>query len=232
MSSNPFVRIASDADLACILGWLREEWVADGCREGIWNNRNLIAEAHEKRSLLALIEQPTDSAVGLCVGGLTENGGLFAIRSDVRRSGRGTTLFEHCLAAAKLLGKDGLRILMTPDSESFWEKCGFQKYQDLYAALPIEYPGSSFDDDEPKVLSIELFDESGGFIADGQRRVSEVDGEWVLESSFARVAKSGDWLIELTLDGRRILRDKVKRRGCGVQWKSPIVQVMEVYEEG
>lgn len=122
------VQKATSEDLKFVLDWLKCEYEDDD-GEGFWCNRNVISRALDSDELWVI--RRNGQAVAFQVG--TYSADIVSVRKDYRNCGLGRALFEASLERAR---KDDVNVLhgqCAPETSlGFWEKMGFERYQDRH----------------------------------------------------------------------------------------------------
>ncbi len=121
MSDRPVVRIATSADLAATMIWLKADYTATN--EGFWVNRHKIERAFDEGRLSVL------DVAGDVVGLLDDTAPgpeIVEIRRDVRNRGYGRILAEYAVQAAFNRGNSVVETECAPaTSVPFWRRMGF-----------------------------------------------------------------------------------------------------------
>ena len=124
---------ATEDDLRLILGWLQREYEEDG--EGFWCNRGVITRSfHEDHNLWVIRE--AGEAVAFQVGDYGTD--IVCVRKDRRGRGYGTTFVHFSVDRALEDDVNVLKGECSPTSSlPFWEKMGFERYEDPNAWVAV-----------------------------------------------------------------------------------------------
>lgn len=126
---HPNIRQSTDADLASLMAWLKQQ-AHDGVDDTFWCNRRLTVKAHNEGGLLVYIDPELRQPVAYQWGGFISPG-ILEVRNDMRGRGIGKALVEHSLALAAQAGDDLLWIQCKPSSSiEFWQRMGFTLLDD------------------------------------------------------------------------------------------------------
>ncbi len=226
------IRKATPSDVSEILAWLKQEFDEEG--KGFWCHRDSIASSGA--DICALIENKTDKPVAFCQGGLVGGGGFFEVRPNMRRKGLGTLLFDHCLEQAKKEERLGLWIRCTSDSVRFWEKCGFENFEELgnefNAVLPISYCVTMPEHSEIAAVQIDLYDERNPTQVVSSHQCEAAvcrSGDYLLATPFIVYTPSQDIFIRILINGQEQSNDKIKYSlPIGVRYDCPFVALERI----
>lgn len=220
------VRRSTDADLAAVLDWLKQQ-DRNGVLGTFWCNRRLTVEAHQEDRLLVYIDPQTQWPVAYQWGGLITPG-ILEVRNDMRNRGIGKKLVEHSLALAAEAGVDLLRIQCKPSSSiPFWERMGFTMLGDKherknYAYRVMPRKRGPWKGAASAQVAIEWFPENRKWDQTVTPVVTQtIEGAWLddhLElneraSFFAGLVKH-DVVIRVVVDGQEWYCDKAKYEGA------------------
>jgi GNAT superfamily N-acetyltransferase len=118
------VRRATEADLAAIHVWLKDE-AARSVPGNFLCNWSIVEKAQRQGRLLVYIDPISAQPIAFQLGGLI-NSGILAVRDEYRGKGIGRQLVEYCVRAASKKGEPVLQIQCAPDTSiPFWERMGF-----------------------------------------------------------------------------------------------------------
>lgn len=160
---SPNVRPSTDADVARIHTWLKDQERNEVHGTFLCNWR-LTAECHEEGRLLVYIDPKTQEPVAYQWGGLVRPG-ILEVRDNCRGRGLGKELVEHCLALTVDADEPILVIHCKPSTSiPFWQRMGFQLLSneergENYAVRLVQRQFELLDEGEPVDVTIEWFPE-------------------------------------------------------------------------
>ena len=251
------IRLATDRDLQAVLAWLEAEERAYDAGEieerGFWCNRGVVEDALPEGELWVLAQGDEISAFAALS---RSDINILEVQPGRRREGLGRTLALHCIEVFKDYGNCAVRVECTPESSvPFWQSLGFKlsarsrvSFGGPEGYLLIDHRFPLPDDGVPVEVVVRAFPESamysrGEEIAPAMEAsphaVRMMDGRIELERRVALhpeslgLAGSGDIVIEVVVDGRRLLKTKAKydeAEAIGVWRDRAGTRYMEVIE--
>ncbi len=219
------LRWSTGEDLANILEWLKEEDRL-GIHGNFLCNWNLTEQCHQEGTLLVLIDKIQSLPIGYQWGRLLHSG-ILQIRHDWRRKGLGRLIVEYCIELAQQQDEAVLHIECKPSSSKpFWKEMGFEivpgvsgsnEKGERVLTRQLDLPGegvsvetriSSYPDgrkwqaDTPPLSTLSPHAIRG---TDGNVYLAE-------RAAFSSGVRNEvrDLVIEITIDGAVIYRDKAK----------------------
>lgn len=131
------IRLATDADLAEILAWSKQEF-EDDIHGSFYCNANVIRFHHREGSLHVWADPASDKAVAYLTGPVT-GPDIMAVKSDRRGEGIGSMLADYMIQQAVEADVPVIEIECAPETSiPFWEGKGFTIFRDQYAYKIIE----------------------------------------------------------------------------------------------
>ena len=218
------ISVADEADLAAIDEWLRKE--RDETGDGFYCNWGIIVSSFEERELYVLRTDGYPVAF-LSDQGTTHN--IAEVHPEHRGKGYGKRLATHMIALSREHGLSVIEIDCAPStSVPFWRRMGFTPHLSrlgygggIYAhkelpwdfeqgtnrRMPVEinfYPANKGYD--PNAAPFRTYSEDAEVLQDGSlqlpRRAVCFDPD---------ITQLYDCFVEISLQGKQIYRDKVKR---------------------
>lgn len=224
------VKTATKQNLSSILTWLRREhaWTSHVFDGSFWHNRTLIADAQSKRELYVLLVE--NRVAGFLVGSLNGDLSIMEIRPELRGYGLGRQLVKHYLECIQKSGGLGACVECHPRSSiPFWKRLGFRPYFDR-RPMPIDEDGPLRQTDLhlARILPVDREIPAGvsqvpveiAFVDPANHvpiapsfttQAARVGMEWRLVTPFCEYFSSGDSYLRLTVCGKQVWLDKVKR---------------------
>jgi GNAT superfamily N-acetyltransferase len=225
MKNPMLIRLSTDNDLAAVHAWLREE-DSRGVYDNFLCNWTVVVDAHERRMLLVSIDEISGLPVAFQLGGLVRPG-ILQVREELRGTGIGKNMVEHCMLLAAKDCEPLLEIECKPETSiPFWIRMGFQltkrengrnhAWRVVEKKLIVPEQGTNAD------VVVRFFPESRDWNDAMPPYVSHYmvgknDGNGVIyldqrvlfhEMEFLH---EGDLFVEIEVDGRRVFHDKAKR---------------------
>lgn len=232
---HPEIRRSTDADLAAILTWLKQQ-DRQGVHGTFWCNRGLTVEAHEGGELLVYIDQSTQQPVAYQWGGLITPG-ILEVRDDMRGHGIGKALVEHSLALAAEAGNDLLLIQCKPSSSiPFWQRMGFTLLSDKptyeqenYAYRVMPRKRGPWEGVPTAQVTVEWFPETRNWDKTTAPAATQaIEGAWLDEelelteraSFFDRLVER-DVVVRVVVDGQEWYCDKARNEDAAALGVEP-----------
>lgn len=219
MNSLGYVRSAVDSDIPVIESWLKQYPDVDS----LAINWNTTLEIYTEKGMLVFEDAETKKAVAYFWGSLNSTSSILEVRADRRGNGIGQAFVSYLLKMAADAGEGLLRIDCAPaSSEAFWRAMGFDIERDHYhllgkRILPIPRPLPPHADPVEVIVRFFLeqaaYKEAGVLALVEYRPVAVKDQNgtvWLNEKLAYFDPPEQDLVIELTLNGKNVYRDKAK----------------------
>jgi len=229
------VRLATAADLAEVLSWLKSEW--DGS-SGFWGNRKMIQDGQQAGNLIVVGNESIQVSGFLLATDSSMD--IMEVRPELQGRGLGSKLALQGLHRIEQSGRIGLVIQCQPSTSiPFWKRFGFHEVERGWAD-PEDHLEFAF----PKVFElpasrpvtevrVELSRSNGDVLKRGifiSKAVSIDDGRLQLAERIAAYVEDGDTTVAISVGGELVSSKKAKYSGAvGVEYAYPFIRLDAVY---
>lgn len=214
-----YVRSAVDSDIPVIESWLKQYSGVDT----LAMNWNITLKIYSEKGMLVYEDAATKEAVAYFWGSLNSTSSILEVRPDHRGNGIGQALVSYLLNMAVNAGEGLLRIECAPESsEEFWRAMGFdieRHRHQLFGKRILPIPRPLPLPADPIEVIVRFFPEQAmhkeasvrAFVEYHPVAVKDQNGTvWLNEKLAYFDSPEQDLVIELTLDGKTVYRNKAK----------------------